>query len=151
MGTSKEFSHQDSQGHVKIWTVPNFQPARQSLRTVSDSTGLSFQVVSSLAHTVHFWFKIANTLTQTSNLGKGRQQNSHTAARGQGHKKDKQETPRGQHEAQPQMMWFSWATPGSYTASAQSPAWEIQVILSNLQVTYLAKNWHNQTKREVFS
>lgn len=69
------------------------------MRTVSDSTGLSFQAVSSLAHRVPFWFKIANTLAQTSNLGRGRQQNSHTAAGGQGHKKGKQETTQGQHEA----------------------------------------------------
>lgn len=38
---------------------------------VSDSRGLSFQAVSSLAHTVHFWFKIANSPAQTSNLWEG--------------------------------------------------------------------------------
>lgn len=52
--------------YVKIWAVPNSQHAQERPRTISDSTGLSCQAISSLAHAVRpFWFKIANTLAQT--------------------------------------------------------------------------------------
>ena len=60
LGTSREIYHWEPHQYVKVWMVPNFQCAWEWLRTVSDSRGLSFQAVSSLAHTVHFWFKIAN-------------------------------------------------------------------------------------------
>ena len=71
LGTSREIYHWEPHQYVKVWMVPNFQCAWEWLRTVSDSRGLSFQAVSSLAHTVHFWFKIASSPAQTSNLWEG--------------------------------------------------------------------------------
>lgn len=47
-------------------------------------SGLSFPVLSPHAHTVHIWFQTATMPAQTSNPGKGRRQNPHTAAEGWG-------------------------------------------------------------------